>query len=297
MLLRKKLHSVASTDEKISLLESLTSLTPRDTKNLALRTRYKEELENLRLKKSNKTPHLSSVYEGIRYSRQVVLVGQTNTGKSTLLSNLTNSRPTIKDTPFTTHKPEVGMMTYLDVPIQIVEVPALYDGDAYVEKYRFIRNSDVLCVCTRTKEDLDQTVRQLEDHLIILNVNHVSSGTCKSHPRDTILEKPVIVASWAEIENTDLPVSNIGDTESVMHHIYQMFNIKRVYSLAGVKNTPLLFPADQMVSLSDFIEKLDRRFVKLFTRARISGPSAKYERQIVGLDYLLSDGDKVELIK
>ena len=118
---------------------------------------------------------VASPYDAINYKRQVLLIGETNTGKSTLLTNLTGLLTPIKESPFTTYRPEVQMMHYRSVSIQVVEVPAIYVGDSDAAKYRFIRNSNVLCVCARTKKDFDLTVQQLENHFITLT-NLPSSG-------------------------------------------------------------------------------------------------------------------------
>ena len=43
---------------------------------------------------------------------QVLIVGKTNSGKSLLLSALTNAKPQISEIKFTTKHPEIGIMNY-----------------------------------------------------------------------------------------------------------------------------------------------------------------------------------------
>ena len=56
---------------------------------------------------------------------QVVLLGPANSGKSALLAALTNADPVIADYPYTTQRPQPGMMMFEDVPIQLVDAPAM----------------------------------------------------------------------------------------------------------------------------------------------------------------------------
>jgi ribosome-interacting GTPase 1 len=61
---------------------------------------------------------------------QAVIIGMTNTGKSSLLKLLTNSEPEIADYNFTTKFPIVGMMNYLGTNIQLIDIPAI-ESDYY----------------------------------------------------------------------------------------------------------------------------------------------------------------------
>ena len=56
---------------------------------------------------------------------QVVLLGPPNAGKSSLLAALTRAAPTIADYPFSTTKPQPGLMVFEDVQIQLVDMPPL----------------------------------------------------------------------------------------------------------------------------------------------------------------------------
>jgi len=301
MKLRKKLDHVGSIDEKIALLEQLVTLNPRDPKNLALRKKYKESIETLRLKRGTRKKVVGSLYDTINYKRQVLLLGVTNTGKSTLLTRLTGSLTPINESPFTTYRPEVQMMYYKDVSVQVVEVPALYVGDSDAAKYRFIRNSDVLCVCARTKTDFDLTVRQLENYFVILgNCPSSSSKIHKYRPNDEILEKPALVASRkTNMEGVNLAVIDINDIESISEQMYSLLNIKRIFYVrhGEIQGKPLVFSADQEVTVFDFIKTLDKRILESFKRARIiHGDTTIPRGQTVGLDYKLDDGDMVELV-
>ncbi|MDO8625173.1 MAG: GTPase, partial [Candidatus Diapherotrites archaeon] len=61
---------------------------------------------------------------------QIVVIGLPNSGKSTALHALTGVDVEISDYPFTTIKPEIGMMAFAGTKIQFVEIPALMSGSA-----------------------------------------------------------------------------------------------------------------------------------------------------------------------
>ena len=301
MVLRKRLKHARGIDEKISLLEQLVALNPRDPKNLTLRRKYRESIETLRLKRGTGKQSAKSLYDAIHYKRQMLLVGETNTGKSTLLNKLTGSFTPIKESPFTTYHPEVQMMNFRDVSIQVIEVPAVYAGDSDTAKYRFIRNADVLCVCARTEEDFDLTVRQLENYFIKLGDSLSSTGRTHQYKlNDEVIEKPAFVASWkTDIEGICLAVVDINDIESISKRIYSLLNIKRIFSVkhGEIQGKPLVFSADQEVTVFDFIKSLDKRILTSFKRAKIiHSETTIHGEQIVGLDFKLGDGDMVELV-
>src|SRR5271156_2929914 len=56
---------------------------------------------------------------------QVVLVGAPNAGKSAVLAALTNAKPEVAAYPFTTRAPQPGIMHWLDVPVQLVDLPPI----------------------------------------------------------------------------------------------------------------------------------------------------------------------------
>ncbi len=63
-------------------------------------------------------------------SAQVALIGVTNVGKSCLMKATTNSKVLVTPTPYSTHEPVPGIMTYGDVQFQIIEAPAVMEGSA-----------------------------------------------------------------------------------------------------------------------------------------------------------------------
>jgi len=61
---------------------------------------------------------------------QIVVLGPTKVGRSSLLTSLTNAKVEVSSYPFTTREPVPGMMLYQDIQFQIVEAPALIEGSA-----------------------------------------------------------------------------------------------------------------------------------------------------------------------
>ncbi|MEO3993245.1 MAG: GTPase [Desulfurococcaceae archaeon TW002] len=121
-----------STEEKIEALEEFLSAVPKHkgTENLVAWARRKlsELRKELEEKKSRRGgsggPTFFIEKEG---AAQVVILGFSSSGKSSVLRALTNAKPEVGQVPFTTKLPVPGMMTYEDVQIQLIDTPAFVE--------------------------------------------------------------------------------------------------------------------------------------------------------------------------
>ncbi|MGA3059547.1 MAG: GTPase [Candidatus Bathyarchaeia archaeon] len=121
--------------EKLQKMQEFLSCVPQHKGTLKLRGTIKKkmsiiraDLEDRKRKGTGKGgggPKLFVEKEG---SAQIALIGMTNVGKSCLMSATTNSKVLVTPTPFSTHEPVPGIMSYLDVQFQIVEAPAVMEG-------------------------------------------------------------------------------------------------------------------------------------------------------------------------
>jgi len=122
-------------EEKIEKLQEFLSLVPKHKGTENLRAQVKRKIAILRReiveKKRKKAgvggPKFFVEKEG---DAQIVILGPTNVGRSSLLSLLTNAKVEISNYPYTTKEPTPGMFQYQDLQFQIVEAPALMEGSA-----------------------------------------------------------------------------------------------------------------------------------------------------------------------
>jgi len=296
MLKKKELARARTEAEKLAILQELVQLNPKDSRDLEQRTKFKKELETLSRKRvsSSKGQVSNNPYDGIRYDRQVVIVGEANSGRSTLLQRLTGANVSVSEVAYTTYKPEVGMATYNDVSIQVVELPPVYKGDNDSQKYQFLRNSDVICITARNLEEANTVQSTLEDQLVIVSSRVQEKTAHKYKPKSDIIEKPTFVAAWSGFEINDLDVGDINDLDYVGQKIYQLLHIQRMYSFRNreIEGEPVIFPLGVDVTVKDFANKLGIRKAQ---SAKIYGSKSQFEGQSVGLSYVLNDGDKVWL--
>ncbi|MCX8168774.1 MAG: TGS domain-containing protein [Candidatus Methanomethylicia archaeon] len=136
--LMREYQEARSLPERISKLEALISAIPEHKGTEKLLRNLKRTLAKLKRELKEKESKRAKSSSGIKFSikregaGQVIIVGNTMSGKSSLLSLLTNSKPQIGSSPFTTKTPIPGMMEYLDVKIQLVEAPAICIGVPWI---------------------------------------------------------------------------------------------------------------------------------------------------------------------
>jgi ribosome-interacting GTPase 1 len=161
-------RAAKTVDEKIARLEEMITLLPKHKGTDHLYADLKRRLARLK-EEAESGPGHHGGHAGPEIGRegaaQVILVGPTGSGKSSILAALTHVQPEIGDWPFVTRAMQPGMAHFEDAPIQLVDSPALAPGTMPVHLLGLVRGADgVLVVLDLSRdsllEDLD-TVRAL----------------------------------------------------------------------------------------------------------------------------------------
>jgi ribosome-interacting GTPase 1 len=309
----------AATDpqERIALLEELISTIPKHKGTDKLRADFRKRLSKMKsqAQAQKKTSRPDPVWgfdkEG---AGQVVVLGCTNTGKSALVQALTNATPEVSSSPFTTWSPTPGMMTYENVPIQLVDTPPLNPDYVEPELMNLVRRADLLLIVV----DLQgHPFQQLEDSLEILAQHRVTPLCHADRFADDpkVLSKPILVlVNKNDDENTeedfqvfielleeDYPLVSVStlsgrNLDYLRQRIFERLEVIRVYSKAPGqdpdKSSP--FIADRDCTVGEFAAKIHQDFYRNLKTARVWGHGV-YDGQMVSRDHILHDEDVVEL--
>lgn len=287
-----------TSQEKIKALERMYTLAPKHKSSEGLLreiktkiSKFKAKVEKERAKKGGGFS-LSIKKEG---AAQVALVGLTNSGKSTILKKLTGAKVEIADYPFTTKMPEVGVMDYHGVKIQLVEVPAFFEG--FIESERgpafmsIARSADLIVIV------LDG-VGNCEGDLKIINNEFSKTFMALKKIRQEKIENEikkclVVVNKVMNNFKCSYPVCWIDDLK---HGIWNMLGLIYVQTKQQGKKAdwpPVALKKKSTVR--DLANLVHKDFVKNFKYARIWGKSVKHDRSTAGLDHTLEEGDVIEI--
>lgn len=167
--------SLAKTpEEKLQALQEFLSLIPKHKGTARLCAHVKRQIATLkreidekkRRRTGKKGPQFFIEKDG---AAQIVIVGLTNVGRSSLLSSITNAKVTVSDLPFTTQIPVPGMFGYEDIHFQLVEAPA-FTGDAGNERLlnlalALCRNADMLGIMVDLSRDPIKQIKTIFSEL------------------------------------------------------------------------------------------------------------------------------------
>ncbi len=283
-------YQAKTPEEKIEKLKKMISLAPGHKGGENLRAQLKLRLKKLQEQQIKKKKKKGS-QKGIKKSdMQAIIVGKTNSGKSSLLKILTNANPTISSVQFQTKEPQIGMMNYATTQIQIIENPAI-DSPDYD---RGITNTaDTIILIATNLEDIEKISAELKTtdkkKIIVFNKIDLLDSEQKRKLEATLNSKKynyVLISTKTE-----------DGIEILKGKIFQSFDKIRVYTKEPEKKEPdrnkpvILLPNS---SVKDVAEKILHGFSNRVKQTKIWGPSAKFSGQKVGLNHKLKDNDIVE---
>ena len=75
--------------------------------------------------------------------------------------------------------------------------------------------------------------------------------------------------------------------------LWKMSNLIKVFTIKKDKEPIIL---EQSSTIKDFVEKIHKDLLKEFKSAKVTGPSAKFPNQTIGLAHVLKDEDVVEVV-
>jgi small GTP-binding protein len=286
----EKEYLLAETKEqKITALKKMISHAPKHKGGENLRAQLKKRLARLKYTDEKETKKKKSNTQGIKKEdMQAVILGMTRTGKSSLLSLLTNAHPEIEDYGFTTKIPIVGMMNYNGVGIQLIEVPAI--ESEYYDK-GITNGADTILIMITDLEQIQEIEKKLDKstgkRIIVFNKSDLL-------PEE---EKRKIFArlSSKKYNFQTISTSTKEGINELKEKLFQSFGKIRIYTKEPGKNKsekPIILPPDSEVR--DVAEKILKGFSRKVKETRIWGPSSKYPGQVVGLNHKMKDLDVVE---
>ncbi|MBS3060244.1 MAG: 50S ribosome-binding GTPase [DPANN group archaeon] len=261
----KHYYEATTNEEKLKTLQEMLSAAPSHKGAEVMKVNIKERISKFKAliaaeKKRRKGGYSIAVK---KMGFQIVLIGFPNSGKSTFLKKMTNADPAIAAYPFTTQKPEVGMLDYDGAQLQLVEVPALVEGaaDKQAELMSIVLNSD---------------------GIIMIAENEDQETTLKNELKEFgVPQRLMVILKGQEVRKQD---------------IFNFFGLIRVYTKEPgddpIMDKPIVMRYGS--TLLDAAREIHKDFAKKFKFAKVWG-SSKFPGQRVEKLYILQDKDVIEL--
>lgn len=285
----KKYLSARNPDEKIFWLEEMIRKAPKHKSSEKFVSELKIRLRKLR-DKAETARKKGGSKKGIRKEGyQVLLIGKTNSGKSSLLGKLTNAKPKISGNMFSTKEAELGTMEYEGAKAQIIDMPST--GSEHFD-YGILHGADCLLLVVDKLEDLEDLKPYAEKNrghkLIVVNKIDMLDDNERRKLQERCKSKRL----------KDFVLVSCFEDEGILmlkKMIFEKMNVVRVYT----KEPGKLASKEPMVlgersSVKDAAEKILKGFSRQIKETRVTGPSAKFANQKVGLTHILKDGDVIE---
>lgn len=303
--------------EKILALEEMLAIIPhhKGTDKLIAQLRkrlsaHKEETQR-RPSTSRQVDPFAVKKEG---AAQVALVGLPNCGKSQILAVLTNALPFVADYPFSTRIPLPGMMRFENIQVQIVDTPPFMDEFAETGLGNLIRIADALAIILDLAEDCGTQIDLILEELNRKRIRILKKDEGRKQEIGLYYKRALLVGNRADLKEAQENCRRLLDQyskiyptlcisakenlnlEEMKKEIFGILDIVRAYTKAPGKNPdlddPVILPKGSRVL--DFASQIHKDFAQKLKFARIWSKE-KYNGQMVQRDYVLRDGDVIEL--
>ena len=314
----ERFKSATTPEDKVKFLEEMLGTIPKHKGTDHLRADLRKKLSKLKsaaTSKKTSKKQVSPYHINKEGAGQIVVIGCTNTGKSSLLVAETNAEPEVSEVPFTTWSPMPGMMYIDNIQVQLIDTPPFSDDYIDPEFLNLIRRVDLILIMI----DLHANpVQQLEYMYQKLQENRIAPKHLdyQIESESFLLHVPSLVVVnkydsedfqehyqiFKELLNLDYPMVPVSvetghNIDALKSTIFEMLGVIRVYSKAPGKEADKSAPfvVDEGIRLAEFAGKVHKDFQENLKTARIWGTSADFPGQMVSREHVLEDEDVVEL--
>ena len=308
----KAYQNARNPEEKLAALQEMLAVMPKHKGTDKLQAELRKKIS--RVKEEKEKTDKKADYNPFKIKKegagQIILLGYPNTGKSSLLAELSNAPVEVANYPFTTNKPQAGMIRYEDVQIQVIDTPPLVPEDVPGPMIGAIQRAafPIIMIDAASGKCLDQlsgTIDFLREKRIVLD--EVPEGVKAFTPSELMIFASKIDIDGAE-DNLevvrelypDVNIREVSFTENINvdkipEILFEELGIIRVYSKEpGKKPEPDPFTLAKGSTVLDFARSIHKDLAKNLKKARLWG-SARFPGQPVPRDYVLADEDTVEI--
>jgi len=302
-----RLKFADTSEEKISILREMLAVMPKHKGTDGLRAELNSRISKLKkeAKKKPQARRLDLTHVPKMGIAQVVLMGAPNSGKSAFLEALTNASPEVASYPFTTQKPDVGMIEFENVQIQLVDTPPLYENFHPPWLLALGRSCDVLIGMidggrANPERELNSLLKRLETGSIFLESRDY-------YKDDELMKKNgFIIISKSTEKKLQLLRGKYGDrldfyefklnsdVEGLKKNIYNFLNRIRIYTKPPGKDADFSEPVVLIkgATVEDAAYHIHKDFANKMKYSKL-WRGGKNPRQ-VGPEEVLMEGDVVE---
>jgi ribosome-interacting GTPase 1 len=314
----KRYREAKTAPEKIAALEEMLAIMPKhkgtDHLKADLRRRIAKLQQTGDKKAAVQRASMTIQKEG---AAQVPVVGTPNSGKSRLVTALTNATTAVADYPFTTYSVIPGMMQFENIQVQLLDMPPLVAGSTLSLVAPNLVRADALLVMVDLGDDPLDQMETVTTELAAMRI-HLGPQPEEEQEDDETgfrhYKKALIIGNKIDLENArenleefrqfyagELPVAAISASrgtglEDLRLKIFEMLDIIRVYTKTpGQKpdqDDPIVLPRGS--TLADAATEVHKDFAANLKYARIWG-SGKHDGVMAKRDHVLQDGDIIEL--
>lgn len=317
--LEKEFKKEKDPHEKLRLARELLGIMPKHKGTDKLQADLKAKISKLKKRvEGGAKKHGARRIDTLDYiekegAAQIILIGPPNSGKSSLLDSLTNSRPLIADYPYTTREPMAGMMTFETIQFQLIDTPPISEEQLDTHLLNLIRQTDLVVVVA------DVSIPGFENGLkILFNRLNAKRVVLTSQIPEEIddprfaYKKAIIAAHKFLYENgerglkeikvhypdfTIIPTSILDDDslDNFKVAIFNSLGIIRVYTKRIGQEADYIDPIILSVggTVEDAAIAIHKDFAHKLQYAKVWG-KGKFEGQRVKNNFVLSDEDVIE---
>jgi ribosome-interacting GTPase 1 len=308
-------------EEELRCLELMLREIPKHKGTDKLQAELKAKISKARqeteqAKKSGKKGHHGPHIQRQGAGRAIILGGP-NAGKSQLLAKLTRAMPEIAPYPFTTREPQLGMMPWEDVMVQLIDTPPITADFLDPNLLGLTRGSDLALLMFDAGSDdgidglapvlerLNQTKTRLakESYLDEEDVGVSFTQAFLVHNKIDVPgaeERIALLKEFCLLDFREFRISAEHGTglEELRTAIYQSLDVVRVYTKLPTKKEADYdkpFTLKRGGTLLEVAELVHRDMATNFKYARVWGTGVLAPGTQMKGDYVIHDKDVVEI--